>query len=336
MPRTHPTPHRLLFIPVMAVLLVAHGALAQENKTANRIAVLNFSANNTDEGVSRIVRNVVEVNFFKDGSFDILEQTQMDVILKERKQQLKDCREEKCAAKLGELLNANYVIIGSVDKLDIYTVNVKVVDVKTGRIIFTESKDAREIADLKPASVEVTRKIADRIRGKGEKKSVGLKYPICVTVNFLYNIPLGYLKTISRGGYGASLAARVEDIGVKGMHTGLEVQFIYMDGKNTVHHAMMAPILARFGYSVSFWRMTFSPLLSAGITYNINYFYPDNYKIRKARRAGVLFMFRVGAGFELMIVKDFFLRVGADYGSMFEKSGNLQMISCIAGLGVRF
>jgi hypothetical protein len=106
---------------------------AEQIKSRSRIAIVNFSANNTDIGVARGVRNSVEIDFFKDGSFDILEQSQIDMILRERKMQLSECKDEKCAAKIGELLKANYEIIGSVDKLGVFTVNVKVVEVKESK-----------------------------------------------------------------------------------------------------------------------------------------------------------------------------------------------------------
>lgn len=332
----HKTHCHLLIIPVLLTLLAAGPILAQDKKTANRIAVLNFSANNTDEGIARIVRNVAEVNFFKDGSFDILEQTQMDIILKERKQQLTECRDERCAASLGKLLNANYVIIGSVDRLDTFTVTIKVVDVKTGRIIINESREAKEVADLKPASVELTRKVVDRIKGADRGTAAGSKFPIVITANFMYAAPLAYFSTISRGGYGATLTACIENIGVSGLFAGIDLQFIYLGGRDRVQYAMMVPLMGRFGYAVKFWRMSFSPALSAGISYNMNYYYADFLRINKGRRAGAVFILKPGVEFEILIIKNFYARIGADYGIMFEKGGSLQMITCTAGLGVRF
>lgn len=304
-------------------------------KERSRIAVVNFAANNTDAGISRGVRNSVEMNLFRDGSFDILEQSQMDIVLKERKLQLMECSDEKCAAKLGKLLKADYVIIGSVDKLGDFTVNVKVVDVKEGKIVISESKDAREIGGLKPASEDVTRKVASRIKGRTQAKGT-FPYPVFMNANFLFAMPVGYLKEVSDRGYGASLSVRIENLLVTGFFCGLEAQFMYFDGTGKMHHAMMIPFAADIGYAYTIWKVSIVPAIGVGGNYAMNYYYTDQIKYWKVRRNGFQAYLKAGASFDFLVYKNFYLRIGADYNIFFEKGGNIGYFTCMAGMGLKF
>ncbi len=331
---------RLILTAIAGLMLIAaffpassHGA--DEIKARSRIAVVNFAANNTEGGVARGIRNSVEINLFKDGSFDILEQSQVDVILRERKLQALECRDAACAARLGQLLKADYVIIGSVDRLGAYTVNVKVVNVREGKIIISESKDAREIGDLKPAAEEVTRRIADRIKGKGQGVS-GFAYPVFLSANFFYAIPVGYLKGIAEGGYGASVAARVENLLVTGLFCGIDARFLYLEGKGSMQKAMMVPLLAQFGYAYTVWKVSIVPFVSAGGCYSMNYYYTDRFRYWKVRRNGLQPMLNAGLSFDFLTGKNIYIRVGADYNIIFEKAGDISYVTCLAGMGLKF
>lgn len=300
-----------------------------------RIAVVSFAENNTDAGTGRAVRNSVEMNFFKDGSFVILEQSQMESIIRERKLQTSECRDAQCAARLGLLMKADYVIIGSVDKLNTYTVTMKVVNVREGSIVISESGEAREIADLRPASEELTRRVAERIKGIGGKRR-RFEYPVYITANFQYAFPVGYLRRLAAAGYGASVSARLEDIFVKNVLAGVEVQFLYFTGRKTMHHAMMVPVTAQFGYALDVWRFSFVPLVSLGTVYSMNYYYADMLRLRKTQRRGFQFMLKAGMTVDCMVYKNFHVRIGAEYGSLFEKGGDAPFISCGAGVGIQF
>lgn len=308
---------------------------AEAVKARSRIAVVNFAANNTEGGVARGVRNSVEINLFKDGSFDILEQSQMEVILRERKLQALECRDAACAARLGQLLKADYVIIGSVDRLGNYTVNVKVVNVREGRIVISESKDAREIGDLKPAAEELTRRIADRIKGKGSGV-ISLKYPLFLSANFIFAMPIGYLKGIAERGYGAALSVRVENLLVTGLFCGIDARFLYLEGKGSMQKAMMIPLLAQFGYAYTVWKVSIVPFVSAGGCYSMNYYYTDQFRYWKVRRNGFQPMLNAGLSFDFLTGKNIYIRVGADYNIIFEKAGDISYVTCLAGMGLKF
>jgi TolB-like protein len=323
-------------IALLALCIAATAAFAEEKETSRaRIAVVNFAENKAAAGTGRAVKNSVEMNFFRDGSFVILEQSQMDSIVQERKLQFAECRDEKCAARLGQLLKADYVVIGSVDRLDTYTITLKVVNVREGNIIISESREAREIGEIRPASEDLARKVMDGIKKiRSGRKAFG--YPVYITSNFQYTFPVGYLKRLAKAGYGASVSARIEDIFVKNLLAGVEVQCIYLKGGKNMRHAVMIPLFAQVGYALDVWRLSFVPMLSVGAGYSINYYCADILRLSKSQRKGFQFMLKAGIGIDMTVYKNFHVRIGAEFGSSFEKGGDAPFISCIAGAGVKF
>lgn len=95
-----------------------------------RIAILDFSANNTTATNAKIVRNAFEVSLYKTGAFDILERKQIDLILQEHNLQMSGCIDTSCAVEIGRLLSTDLVVIGSLDKFGDYLLTIKIVDLK--------------------------------------------------------------------------------------------------------------------------------------------------------------------------------------------------------------
>jgi hypothetical protein len=325
----------LMLAPAALLPALALPLHAEEKPAArDRIAVVNFIANNTESGIASGVRNSVEINLFKDGSFDILEQSQMDVILRERKHQAMECRDERCAARLGRLLKADYVIIGSVDRLGAFTINVKVVRVKDGTILISESGDAKEIGGLKPAADDLSRRIAARIKRKGG--GGGLKYPVCLYTDFIFAVPVGYLGGMAKQGYGALLGVRICDLGVPGLNCGVDGRFIYLQGKGKMLHAMLAPFLAGLNYTYTIWKISFTAGAEGGGCYSLNYYYADRFRYWKVRRSGIQPMLAAGVSIDFILARNVFIGIGSEYNIIFERGGDVSFVSCQAGLGVRF
>ncbi|MBN2159686.1 MAG: hypothetical protein JW807_09840 [Spirochaetes bacterium] len=319
---------------LLAIVPVGMAYAAEGGKPRPRIAVVDFIANNADPGMARIVKNAVEMNLFRDGSFDILEQSRINDLVKERKLQIAGCRDAQCATKIGELLKGDYVIIGSLDRLDRFTVNVKVVSVKEGKIIFSESRDAREPAELRDATAEVARMVAVRIKGGGGKTRA--RVPIVIDAEFVFSVPIGYLAKIAKFGYGAAAGFRIQDVPVRGLLFGLNARFIHFDGRDMVRRALMAHLLGRIGYAYTVWHLSIVPRISAGTCYIQNTYYSDLLKIRPAVRRGFQPMVEGGVAIEFNLPANVLLGTGADYGAVFEKGGTLSFFSIMAGFGIQF
>jgi TolB-like protein len=318
----------------LALILYPRPARAG-GKAKPRIAVIDFSANNADPAMAGIVRNAVEMNLFRDGSFDILEQSRVADLVRERKLQLAECRDEGCATKIGRLLKGDYVIIGSLDRLDAFTVNVKVVDVKEGRIIFTESRDVSEVRELRAATAEVARRVAARIK-KAVSPGLRFPYPVIVTAHFICTVPVGYLRSLTREGFGAVVTARIQDLPVRGLYFGLDTRVMFFKGRGTVHNTLMAPLMVQTGYSYTYRFVSIVPRFSFGGCYILNTYYADALRLGKSVRRGFQPVLSAGGSLEFNLPKNVHVGAGADYGVIFEKGGSLSFVSFLVGVGLRF
>jgi hypothetical protein len=97
-----------------------------------------------------------------------MEREQMKSILKEQNFQQSDaCSEASCVVQMGQLLAVNKIITGSVGKLgNMYTINIKLIDVASGEIILTQNEDVSgQIEDmiLKNAIPKITERVIKEI-----------------------------------------------------------------------------------------------------------------------------------------------------------------------------
>lgn len=121
-----------------------------------RVAVLEI-ANKTKYGARRLsdsAQDILVTELVRSRNFICIEREKMDLILQEQSIQFSDITEHKTYAKVGQLLNCEYLIIGSisnfgvkeegkdllitqtkVQKVDV-EVDLKVIEVNTGVIVY--------------------------------------------------------------------------------------------------------------------------------------------------------------------------------------------------------
>jgi hypothetical protein len=81
------------------------------------------------------ITQYLEEELFYSGKFDLVERTQVDKILRESQYQQSGVCDIECAVLIGKQLAAKKVIIGTVGKLgSAYTIQIKLIDVETGKI----------------------------------------------------------------------------------------------------------------------------------------------------------------------------------------------------------
>lgn len=79
------------------------------------------------------------------GKFLVIERSQMDDILREQGfQQTGACSDASCIVQVGQLLAVHKMFGGSIGKVgELYSINIKIIDVATGRIEQQLAKDVR-------------------------------------------------------------------------------------------------------------------------------------------------------------------------------------------------
>ncbi len=131
------------------LFLCAVSAYAQDiSKTT--IAVIDFEAQGISQVDASILTNRFRSELVNTQAFFVLERGQMDDILGEVGFQRSGCTSSECMIEIGKLLNVQKMIGGSLGKLgDVYTMDLRLIDVQTGRIDKTITEDHEgEMTDL--------------------------------------------------------------------------------------------------------------------------------------------------------------------------------------------
>ena len=97
------------------------------------VAVLDFDANGIPDYEVETLVERLRSELPNTGAVRLVDRKMLENILKEQGLQQSGCTTDECAAQIGELLGAQFMISGSIGKLeDTFTVDMKMVSVSTG------------------------------------------------------------------------------------------------------------------------------------------------------------------------------------------------------------
>ena len=100
---------------------------------APSVAVLDFEANGIPDYEAETLTERLRSEIANTKAFRITDRKLLDKIINEQALQQSGCTTDECAAEVGQLLGAQYMISGSIGKLgQTFTVDVKLVSVTTG------------------------------------------------------------------------------------------------------------------------------------------------------------------------------------------------------------
>lgn len=141
----------------------------------NTIGILSI---NTRGGVSpseaQTLTDRLRTELVNTRTFVVLERGQMDAILKEQGFNLSGCTSSECAVEVGRLLGVQQMVTGEVGKIgDVITIDVRVFDVQTGKIISAHQSDYKgNVSGL----LGLIKTIAQKIAGIHKEEKEG-KFP---------------------------------------------------------------------------------------------------------------------------------------------------------------
>ncbi len=131
-----------IFITIASVVFIISGIQAQQQQKKT-IAVLEFNSDDLSKKELNILTNRFRSILVKTQSFDVLERDKMADILKEQDFTMSDqCNSAECAVQVGRLLGMELMVAGDVGLLgSTYSIDLRLIDVTTGKIIQTETQD---------------------------------------------------------------------------------------------------------------------------------------------------------------------------------------------------
>ena len=133
--------HFPLFNIIIKTVFVMTVLSGQENNSET-VAVLPLTGTNIPNSELTIYSDRLDAELFKLKNYIFVERELMSEILTEQGFQQTGCTTDECAVKIGELLGVKFLITGSLGKLEsLYTLNLKMIDVETGKIRYKYSYD---------------------------------------------------------------------------------------------------------------------------------------------------------------------------------------------------
>ena len=136
-------------IITIALILVTLNILSVQAQDKPRVSVMAFNASQVSKEATATLTILFETELVNIGTFDVIEQTNAEAILKAQEYTLQDCTDEACAIEIGKLLSADHIVLGTVSLLDNkYIINVKLIDIQEGRNIRAKSIQAGDLGAL--------------------------------------------------------------------------------------------------------------------------------------------------------------------------------------------
>jgi TolB-like protein len=149
---------------LLLLVIVSTTALFAQPKT--NIAVTDLPGQGVDQASAQIISDRLRNELFKTGSCTVLERGAMQDILKEQGFQQSGCTSDQCMVEIGQMLGVTHLVAGIVGKIgNMYTISVRLIDIKSGKIMYTDNVDCKcQIEDVLTGSVTaIAKKIAQSI-----------------------------------------------------------------------------------------------------------------------------------------------------------------------------
>ena len=122
--------------------------LAQQQDKKKRIAVLDLQGEGITDAEAKTLTGRLRSKLVNTNAFYVLEREQMDQILSEQGFQQSGCVSDECLVEIGQMIGVEEMIGGSIGKIgSTYTLDLRIINVTTGRIVRTVSDDYQGDAD---------------------------------------------------------------------------------------------------------------------------------------------------------------------------------------------
>ncbi len=140
-----------------------------------RVAVLSFLTMGGSEGYTRIVRDSLEMALFMKNTFTLLERNQIRRAFADSNLEPHNCRSSQCIKSIATMLSARFIITGTLEKNEGYTIYARVHFMPESRIISIYQQEFKNEEDRRTAVKALAEKITRGILNYGREKQVPKK-----------------------------------------------------------------------------------------------------------------------------------------------------------------
>ena len=161
----HPTIPCVFRTAALCLAFLAAATPAQPSQKKPGVAVLELGGNGIDTSQLSTLTNRLRAELFETDKFVIVERGVMDAILKEQGFQQTGCTDATCAVTVGQLLNAEYMIVGTVDHIGrVFSVNIRQISVANGAVTNNVRSDCADCT-IEDVMLKKIRQAARQIAG---------------------------------------------------------------------------------------------------------------------------------------------------------------------------
>ena len=222
--------------------------------------------------------------------------------------------------------------MGSVSKLNTYSIQIKVLNVKSKQVIIARSIETDKIGNIRRAAIDLSNNIAKQLEDYGKKEK-----PVVFITSFQFVTPFCYLKKKIGSGFGLTFSCRIEDLFFRCFLMGIDIQYLYFNGKsNVTHHAFFVPITLSVGYRFPLWRFSIIPQVCAGASYDTVYYYTIVGSADYSKYSSLQSIAKGGLILEYSLQGYFQIHLNSEYGTIFENDGRIEFVSYGLGVGMLF
>lgn len=178
---------------LLLILFLTIPLFAEEKKIS--IAVMDFRANNTDQGLGSACADMLAERLFSSKLFVLMEKSQMDRIARQNGFYEFDSTDPAQIRRLGKILKVEKLLSGSITYLDAYIINVKVFNAFTGEIDFTAEKRIGSVEKIDDIIADISLEVERHYLGY-----YNISGNFDISAEFIYNMPVGVMgDVVSRG-----------------------------------------------------------------------------------------------------------------------------------------
>lgn len=139
-----------------------------------RIAVMSLVAKaGVDPNTAATITDLLSGELVSLKKFDVIDRANLDKVMREQALQQSGCSDQACAVKLGNILNVQKLVVGSVSKLGSkIIITMSFVDVERSRIEMSDNETAANDDELMPRIKSLAAKIDQKIKITGRVVTV--------------------------------------------------------------------------------------------------------------------------------------------------------------------
>ncbi|MBN1383922.1 MAG: hypothetical protein JW983_03445 [Elusimicrobia bacterium] len=143
---------------VFFYLFCLHNMLICQER--EKIAVMDIRAYDIDKKIAVMVNEFIRNDLFELGNFELVERSQIELVLKEQKLQMSGILSNKKAVKVGEVVGAKKIVIGTLSRLgEKYFLVLRIVDVENSVILASRAGECMNDDELKFLSKRVVSRL---------------------------------------------------------------------------------------------------------------------------------------------------------------------------------